>query len=102
MAKETVEAVRQAELNAARLENEAITKKEQMIQKAMEDAKSIVSTRTKEALASSARELEETNIASSNLMQEAVLRAEQEISLLRELVKSKEKAATLLVLGEVI
>lgn len=102
MAKETVEAVRQAELNATNLENEAILKKERMIQNAMEDAKSLLSTRTKEALASSARKLEETNIASENLMKEAVFRAEKEISLLKELVKSKEKAAIDLVLGEVI
>ncbi len=102
MAKETVEAVRQAELNATKLEKEAALKKEEMIQKALEDAKTLIATRTREALAHSAKELEETNIASDNLMKEAVLRAEQEISLLKELVKSKKKAAISLVLGEVI
>lgn len=102
MAKETVEAVRHAELNAAKVENEATLKKEQMIQNALEDVKSLLSTRTKEALASSARELEKTSIVSDNLMKEAIFRAEQEIILLKELVNSKEKAAIDLVLCEVI
>jgi V/A-type H+-transporting ATPase subunit G/H len=102
MAKETVEAVRQAEINAAKLEYEATMNKEEMIQKALEDAKSLLSTCMKEALATSAKELEQTSIANDNLMKEAVLRAEQEINILKELVKSKEEAATLLVLGEVI
>lgn len=102
MAKETVDAVRQAELNATKIENESAVKKEEIIQKASDDAKLLISTRTKEELAKSARELDKTNVASENLMKEAVLKAEQEISLLRELVKSKEKAAIELVLGEVI
>lgn len=102
MAKETVEAVRQAELNAAKLENEALMKKEQMIQEAMEEAKSLLSSRTKEALVNSARELEKTSIDSDNLMKEAIFRAEQEIILLKDLVNSKEKAAIDLVLCEVI
>ena len=59
MAKETVEAVRQAELDAVKLEREAALKKDAILQKASEDAKLLILSSTKEALAKASKDLKE-------------------------------------------
>lgn len=102
MAKETVEAVRQAELNAAKLEREAALKRDAILQKASEDAKLLISTKTKEALEHASKELHKADLEGEKLMDLAVKKAEQEINLLKELVKQKENTAIDLVLKEVI
>jgi len=102
MAKETVEAVRQAELNAAQIEKEAIKKKDEILLKAQEDAKITISTMTKEALTNAEQDLEQAQSQGVEFMNNAVQRVEQEIRLLKEMVKSKEQAAIDLVLSEVI
>lgn len=102
MAKETVQAVRQAEEKAAQIEKEAAAKGEALIQKARVDAKNLVTTMTKDVLSNGEKDLEKVQLQSKALMEAAVQKAEKEILLLKEMVKSKEQAAIDLVLSEVI
>ena len=102
MAKETVLAVRQAEEKAAQIEKEATLKGEEMIQKAKDEAKILVSSMTKENLKAAEKKLADTQITGEKLMKEALQKAEKEIILLKEIVKSKEQSAINLCLSEVI
>jgi V/A-type H+/Na+-transporting ATPase subunit G/H len=99
---EIVQAVRQAEQDAAKLEKEAALKAEAIIQKANEDAKSLISSMTKEVLAKAEKDLEQVQLQGAELMVTAVQKAEKEILLLKEIVKGKEETAINLVLSEVI
>ena len=102
MAKETVQAVRQAELNAAQIEKDATAEKDAILSKAQEDAKISVTSITKDALAKAKQDLEQAEVQGAELMEFAVQRVEQEILMLKEMVKSKEQAAIELVLSQVI
>ncbi|MGB8452637.1 MAG: hypothetical protein WCD89_09915 [Anaerocolumna sp.] len=102
MAIEIVQAVRQAEQEAARLEKEASFQAEAIIQKANEDAKSLISSMIREILVKAEKDLEQVQLQGSELTVTAVQKAEKEILLLKEIVKSKEQAAIDLVLSEVI
>ncbi len=102
MAKESVQAVRQAELNAAQIEKDAAKKKDTILLGAQEEAKSTISSMTKEALAKAEEDLKLAQQSGTEFMETAVKRAEKEISLLKEMVKSKEQAAIDLILLEVI
>jgi len=99
---EIVQAVRQAEQDAGRLEKEASIKAEAIIQKANEEGKSLVTAMTREILAQAEKELEQAQLQGSELMVTAVQKAEKEILLLKEIVKSKEQTAIDLVLSEVV
>lgn len=101
MAKETVQAVRQAELKAAQIEKEAIEKREIILQKAKEEAKKIISSAEKEDRDLSLKDLEKVQSQGTELMKTAVQRAEREILLMNEMVKRKEPAAIDLVLSEI-
>jgi len=102
MAKETVEAVRQAELNAAQIEKEAIKKRDEILLKAQENAKTTSSSMMKETLLKAEQDLKQAQYQGTELINSAVQRTEQEILLLNEMVRSKEQAAIDLVLSEVI
>ncbi len=102
MAIEIVQAVRQAEQDAGRLEKEASVKADVIIQKANEEGKLLVSAMTREILAKAEKDLAQAQLQGSELMVTAVQKAEKEILLLKEIVKSKEQTAIDLVLSEVI
>lgn len=102
MAKETVQAVRQAELNAVNIEKEAAVKSEAIVSKALEEAKSMIAAKTKEALFNAEEMKKQAQSEGAALIESAVLRAEQEILLLKEVVKSKEQAAIDLILSELV
>lgn len=102
MAKETVQAVREAELNAAKIEKDAAVKSEAMILKAQEDAKLLIAGKTREALLKADEMKKQAQQEGAELIESAALRAEQEILLLKEVVKSKEQAAIDLILSEVL
>ena len=102
MAKETVQAVRQAELNAAQIEKDATVKKDAILSKAQEEAKISISSITKDALAKAKQDLERAEVQGAEFMEIAVQRVEQEILMLKEMVKGKEQVAIDLVLSEVI
>lgn len=102
MAIEIVQAISQAEQEAARLEKEASAKAEAIIQQAKEDGKSLITAMTNEVLGKTKQDLEKAELQGKELMITAVQRAEKEIVLLKEIVKSREQAAIDLVLSEVI
>lgn len=102
MAKETVQAVRQAELNAAQIEKDATVMSDELLSKAQEDAMISISSIKKDALAKAKQDLEQAERQGLELMEKAVKSTEKEILLLKEIVKSKKQAAIDLVLSEVI
>jgi V/A-type H+-transporting ATPase subunit G/H len=102
MAKETVQAVRQAEEKAAQIEKEAVVKGEMIVQNAKEEANNLQSSMSKDILLKAEEDLKNVQLQGNKLMEAAVQKAEKEIILLKEVVKSKEQAAIDLVLTEVI
>ena len=102
MAKETVKAVRSAELSAVQIEKEAEHKKEEILLDAQQKAKSIIVSMTKEAQSKAERDLREAKEQGMAIMAAGKQRAENEIRLLNEMVKNKEQAAIELVLSNVI
>jgi vacuolar-type H+-ATPase subunit H len=102
MAKETVQAVRQAELNAAQKEREANEKKEAILSEAQLNAKTMISTMTKEALEKAERNLTLANERGVEMLEAAKKKAESEVLLMKEMAQRKEEAAINLVLATVI
>jgi V/A-type H+/Na+-transporting ATPase subunit G/H len=99
---EIVQAVRQAEQDAERIEKEASLKAEAIVQKANEDAKELIVSMTKEILGIVEKDLKQAEHQGEELMVTAVQKSDKEILLLNEMVKSKEQSAIDLVLSEVI
>ncbi len=102
MAKETVQAVREAELKAVQLEKDAAINRDTILLKANEEAKELIASKTKEARVKAEQELGKSQQEGEKLLVSAKQRAEKEILLLKEMVKSKEQVAIDLVLSEVI
>ena len=102
MAKETVKAVRSAELSAVQIEKEAEQKKEAILLEAQQNAKSIIVSMTKEAQSKAERGLLEAQEQGVAIMEAGKQRAMNQIRLLTEMVKNKEQAATQLVLSNVV
>lgn len=102
MAKETVQAVRNAELKAAQIEKDAVQKKEEILSKAQQEARGLIASTTKDAQAKADKALAEAEKSGAGLIEAAKLNAEKEILLLKEMVKNKEQAAIDLVLSNVI
>lgn len=102
MAKETIEAVLRAEENAAQIEKDAVTKGEALVQKAKEDAKSLVASMTKEKNLQKETDLKAAHVQVDKYIETAIKQAEQDIVMLNEIVKNKEQAAISLVLKEIL
>ncbi len=102
MAKETVEAVRQAELNAARKEQEASGRREAIISEAEHNARELVNSRTKQELEKAEQRKAAADQKGAELLEEARLKAEQEAAFMKEMALQKEGEAIRLVLASVI
>lgn len=102
MAKETIQSIKQAELKAEQIEKDAFDKHEELINKALDEVKTIVFNMTNDAKLQSSKELELAKGQGKSIMDEVVERAEKEIMLLKELSKGKEKEAIKIVLSEII
>lgn len=102
MAIETVEAVRQAEMKAAQLEKEAAQKKDTILLDAQQNAKNLIASMTKEALAKAEDALKKVNLQGTEMVQAAKVKAESEVHLMKEMVKGKEENAINLVISHVI
>jgi V/A-type H+/Na+-transporting ATPase subunit G/H len=102
MAKETVQAVRKAELNAAQLEKDSLLKRDAILREVEEEAKNLISLKTKEAILKAEADLEQAELAGKEIMNKAIVRANQEILMMEGLVKGKEQAAIDLVLKEIM
>lgn len=99
MAKETIQAVRKAELNAARMEKEAGERREAILAEAQQDARSMITSMTKEAAAKAAKDLSEANHQGEEKVKTARIRAENEVLLMKEIMEEKEEAARKVVLS---
>jgi vacuolar-type H+-ATPase subunit H len=102
MAMETIQAVRQAELNAAQMEKEAIQKKELLLAEAQQNAKALVTSMTNEALKLAEQKLMAANDQGAKMIDAAKLKAEKEVLLMKEMVKGKEQAAYNQILSNLI
>lgn len=102
MAKETVQAVRLAEQNAAQLEKEAILKKEAIIAEAQQNAKDLISTMTKQASDRANHDLDLAQKKSIEMLEASKVEAEKEVLILKEMVKRKETEAIDLVISYII
>ncbi len=102
MAMETVQAVRQAELKAAEIERDSYRQREEILLKAQQEAKQLSMTMIKQATQKAEQNLNAAQKKGEELIQAAVQRAEREATLMKEMAKSKEKAAIDLVLSNVI
>lgn len=102
MAKKTVQAVRQAELDAEKMEKEALTKKEEIIAQAHLTAKTLMTSMTKEAMSKAEQALNATKLQTNEIMETSIQKAQNEVLILEEMLKSKEKSAIDLILSNVI
>lgn len=102
MAKESVDAIREAELKAAQIEKEAMNEKNAILLKAEEEAEKIISSMTENAYAQSQEQLKKAHEQGEAYMEAAVLRAERQISLMKDVVREKEQEVINLILSEVI
>lgn len=102
MAKETVQAVRQAELNAAQKEKDAILRKEEILSKARQDASEMIASMTKDAREKAEAKIKAAELQGSKMLEDAKLKAESEVLIITEMAKRKEEAAINLVLTTVI
>jgi len=102
MAKETVQAVRQAELNAVQIEKDANTQREAILLEAQQNAKTMITSMTKEAIAKAESDLGAAKHQGTETLEAAKLRAETEVLLIKEMIKEKEQSAIDLVLSNVI
>jgi len=102
MAMEAVQAVRQAELEAAKKEKEAVKESEVMISKAEIEAQVLLSTMKKLEQEKADKNLYKADEKAKDLMQISIQQAEQDIISLRKMVEGKEQDAILLVIAEII
>jgi V/A-type H+-transporting ATPase subunit G/H len=102
MAKETVQAVRQAELNAAQKEKDALLRKEEIISEAGQNAKAFIASMTKQAFEKAEHNLAAANQRGAEIMEAAKLKAESEVLIMKEMAQRKEEAAIHLILSSVI
>jgi vacuolar-type H+-ATPase subunit H len=93
MARETIEAVIKAEEKAALIEKDAVTEGETIVLKAKEDAKELVAAMTRERLSQSEKDLISAQEKCEALMKAAIEKAEQDIIMLKEVIKDKEQVA---------
>lgn len=102
MAMETVQAVRQAEIEAALKEKEAAKQSELIILDAEKKAEAILSSMKKTSHERAEQNLLEANVKAKEFMDIALRDAQNEIISIKEMVKMKEKEAVSLVLSEII
>lgn len=102
MALETVQAVRQAELKAEEKEREALQKKEAIITQAKQNATTIVSSMTKEAMVKAELELNNAIKKGEDILEASRLKANNEVNLMKEMVKEKEQSAIHLIFSNLL
>lgn len=102
MAKETVNAVRQAELNAMQLEKEAVAQKEAIQNEAQQNAKVMITSMTREAIAKADKDLNNARLKGTEIVEAAKVKAEKEVLLIKEMIKGKEQEALKHILSSII
>ena len=94
MAKETINAVRQAEIKAVEIENAAIAKKEEILRNAHLQAKNIVNEAVMKAQEAARSERCDAEQRAEQIVKAAKEKAENDVNILKTI--SKEKAAVVI------
>jgi len=102
MAKDTVQAIRVAELRASRIEEQAAEEYEAVISKARDEAGRLFDSMKADALAKAEKELTAAEEKSKGMLKEATENAENAINELRELSRKNEAVAIESLLVELI
>lgn len=102
MAKETIDAVRQAELTAEQTERAAAQEADRIVAKAKLDAKQTVTDLTKNAKEKALAELAAARAQGDELVAKAVAEVQEDCRRLREAAAAKQAQATEAILAELI
>lgn len=102
MARETLDAVKNSEANAAKIESQALKEHDSILLRAEEQAKSIISTKEKEALKISNDEMERAKKLGDEMMQKSIDEGNNEKEELTKRVKSDEKRAIKHILSQIV
>lgn len=102
MAKETVQAVRKAEIAADKIVKDAQINKDTIIFEAMKRAKELTASMLNDAQKDAEKKVEEAVRQSNQILEDAKKEADKEVELLKAMAKVKEQAAIDLVISNVI
>lgn len=102
MAMKTVKLVKEAEEKAADTERDARIKRDEIISRAQEKSKDIMTTMANEALQNAEKAFELADKDHEAIIQKAVKDSENEIGMLKEISRNKEQIAIQLVLSKII
>lgn len=102
MARETLEAVKQMEINAVEIESQALKEHDDIILKAKEEAKKIVSIKEKEAFKKADEEMDKAKNLCNEMFQNSIKAGNEERDKLYKKAKNNEKAAIELILTQII
>lgn len=102
MARETLEAVKQTEVNAAKVESQALKEHDSILLRAEEKARVINSTKEKEALERSHDEMGKAKVLGNEIVQNSIVAGNEEKEKLIKRAKDKEKVAIELILSQII
>lgn len=102
MAKETVQAVKNAELSAIQIEKDAACQKEAILSQAVQDAKAIVTSMTSKALEKAEQDLQAATQEGEELIEAAKADMKKDVLQLAKNVKEKEKSAIELVISHMV
>ncbi len=102
VARETLEAVKKVELNAALIESQALKQHDKIIYDAKENAKALLSTMEKEAKEKAEAELESARKQGYEIIQHAISNGNNEKDRLLSKVRDNEQAAIKLIISQLI
>lgn len=102
MARETLEAVKNAEANAAKVESQAIKEHDSILLRAEEQARSIISAKEKEALKNSYEEMEKAKKLGDEIVQNSIAAGNEEKEKLIKKAKDNEDLAIEHILSKII
>lgn len=102
MAIETVQAVRQAELNAEQKEKDAMLKRDAILADAEHNSKIMITTMTRSALTKAEHDIADAQNQGTEMMEAARIKAKNEVQLIKQILQRKEQEAIKLVLSSVI
>ena len=102
MAKETIQAVHQAEFNAISKEKDALRRKDIIISEAEQKAKVLISSMTKQAMEKAKNDLSDANQKGQTMIESSKEKASDEINVLKSIAQTKELGAVQLILSLVI
>lgn len=102
MARETLEAVKQMELNAALIENQALKQHDEIIFKAQENAKALINSMEKEAIEKAEKKLENARKQGEEIIQQAISNGNKEKDRLLSTVGENQQVAIRLIISQLI